>query len=135
MPLLATNTNPTDRQLRQFGFVAFALIIAATWWITRSTSSTTVAVIAAAVFATIGIIRPRILRPVFVLMVLVTMPISYIMGELILLAVYFGIFFPLATVFRIIGRDPLMRRQSQESNTYWQQRQDSSSAESYFRQS
>lgn len=135
MALLASNTNPTDRQLRQFGLTLLVIVVVATWWLTGSSSWTLVAGLAGATVAGLGLLQPGWLKPVFVGMVFVTTPISFVVGEIILLSVYFGIFFPLATLFRIIGRDTLVRRQTRRSDTYWQTRSKQPTVESYFRQS
>ena len=135
MALLSSNTDPTKRQLKQFGCTLLIVAVMATWWMTRSGEWTAIAGLAGAIIAGLSLIRPIWLKPIFVGMVLVTTPIRFVIGELILLVIYFGIFFPLAMLFRIIGRDTLARRQQNQPNTYWQSRSKQPSVESYFRQS
>lgn len=135
MALLASNVNPTDRQLKQFGCTLLAVAVVATWWLTSSMFWTVIAGLAGTAVTGLGLIRPKWLKPIFVGVVVATTPISFVMGEIILLFIFFGIFFPLATLFRIIGRDALDRRHTNRSNSYWQTRSKQSSIESYFRQS
>lgn len=135
MPLLASNTNPTNRQLKQFGFTLLIVAVASTWWLTDSSVWLAIAGVVGTVLAGLGMLQPEWLKPLFVGMVYLTSPISFVVGELIMLTVYFGIFFPLAVLFRIISRDTLNRRQSQQPNSYWCPRSKQPSVESYFRQS
>ncbi|MEP3482712.1 MAG: hypothetical protein ABJZ55_25940 [Fuerstiella sp.] len=135
MALLSSKTDPTKRQLKQFGCMFLIVAVLATWWMTGSGEWTAIAGLAGAIMAGVGLLRPIWLKPIFVGMVVVTTPVSFVIGELILLIIYFGIFFPLATLFRIIGRDTLARRQTDRPNSYWQPRSKLPSVESYFRQS
>ena len=54
--------------------------------------------------------------------------------HLILAAVYFLMFTPLALIFKLIGRDALQRRLDPRSNTYWQIRATRTDPAAYYRQ-
>jgi hypothetical protein len=82
----------------------------------------------------LGILAPRVLKPVFLGLVLISFPIGLIIGEMILLMIFVGVFLPMALLFRIIGRDVLRRRMTAESETFWVPRSGPSNVRRYFQQ-
>jgi len=72
----------------------------------------------AAVLGAIGVVYPRFMRPIFLLAMAVTRPIGHVVSLIILGIMYFGIFTPLALLFRAGRRDALslVRRRAA---TYW----------------
>ena len=47
-------------------------------------------------------------------------PIGWVVSHLALGIIYYGIFTPVALVFRLMGRDPLNRRLDRQASTYWE---------------
>ena len=66
---------------------------------------------------------------------LLTLPIGLVVGEIILMTIYFLLFLPVSLVFRLIGRDALKRGIDRSAKTYWQSKPEPAGPESYFRQS
>lgn len=129
------NTNPSDRQLRQFGMICiFAFPMLAALWV-LGTTAIVVGVIAGAICALLGFVAPRFLRPVFIAVTVMTFPIGLVVGELILLMIWLGLFLPMALVFRIIGRDALRRRSSTDAETFWVPRSAPRNVRKYYQQS
>jgi hypothetical protein len=58
-----------------------------------------------------------------------------VVGEVLLLVIYFLVFTPVAMLFRIIGRDALARKIDRGAATYWRAKESRADVESYFRQS
>jgi hypothetical protein len=83
----------------------------------------------------VGLIWPTLLRPVFISAMVVTFPLGWLVSHLLLLALFFGLFTPLALVFRIFGRDALALRMRPEYKTYWTDKPAALGVRSYFRQS
>lgn len=135
MKLLAFNWNPTDRQLRQFGFIAWAFIPMICWFWTHQWSSTLYSLLAGFVIALLGTVAPRALKPVFLTLSILTFPIGLVLSELALLFLYFGIFLPIGIVFRITKRDALLLKFDRSSKTYWIATKVTKKPASYFRQS
>lgn len=129
------NLDPGDRQLRQFAvtcLIAFPLV---TWLWTRQMPPTGWAAAVGLTVGGVGIWKPALVRPIFVVLSLVTFPIGLVVGELAMLLVFLLAFVPLAIVFRLIGRDRLQRRgRTVESKSFWQERPATTKIESYFRQ-
>ena len=78
---------------------------------------------------------PQTLRPLFIGLSLITIPIGAVVGELALLLIFFGLFLPLGLVFRLMGRDPLERTLDRSAATYWRRKKQPDSAARYYRQS
>ena len=85
--------------------------------------------------ASLGFFAPMALKPIFVALMIVAAPMGMVIGELAMLAIYFGVFLPFGLVFRIIGRDALQRSICKQNATYWQSKAPPPSAASYYRQS
>ena len=61
-------------------------------------------------------------------------PIGIVVSHVVLALIYFGLFMPIALVFRVIGRDPLHRRFEPEAQSYWVERGGAPAAKRYFQQ-
>jgi hypothetical protein len=139
------NRDPTPRQLRQFAVAGLMIMPLAAWLLSGRPWGDAwlgwqrwlVGALAAAGFAmtAVSIAAPRVLRPVFVGASLLALPIGFIVGEVLLAAIYFLVFTPIAIVFRLIGRDALDRRIDRSAASYWRPKTQPRGAASYFRQS
>jgi hypothetical protein len=112
---------PSDKKLRQFAglWLGFFLVLAA-WQAYRQ--HTTVAAIFAASALTIGplgLLSPGLMRPIFVGWTVLAFPIGWVVSNTILALLFFGLFTPVALVFRLIGRDALSLRRRPEASSYW----------------
>jgi hypothetical protein len=134
MAVFRINTNPGQRQLRQFGLLCVVLLPLIAWvWGASGSIIQTTAMIGAGL-GLLGIFAPKLLKPVFIGLVLVSFPIGLIVGELVLLMIFVGVFLPMALLFRIIGRDALQRRMSVQSETFWVPRNAPANVRRYFQQ-
>jgi len=80
-----------------------------------------------------GLVKPTLVRPVYVGATLLTFPIGWTVSKLVLACLYFGLFTPVALVFRLIGRDVLCRRPRQGAETYWTPKSMPIAPDRYFR--
>lgn len=135
MPLLDINLTPSQRQLRQFGVVTFVVLPLIGWvWGTGVKATLVMAMIGFAI-AVMGWLKPRVISPLFVALMLAAAPIGLVVGELSMLAIYGLIFVPLGLLFRIFRRDPLRRHIDQDKETYWESIAPVTDVSSYYRQS
>lgn len=158
MKLVEMNWNPTDRQLRQFGTIGLFALPTLGWMFTSETrlgrwavdrmlggndpfvwdwgNPAVVGVLAAIGFAMAiaAWFKPQTLKPVFVGACLIGLPIGMVMSQLILMVIYFGVFTPVALLFRLIGRDALERRFAPATVSYWQPKRQPKRARDYYRQ-
>jgi hypothetical protein len=136
---------PSDKQLRQFGFWALVLLPLLGWfavgrtapaeWSAGDTATFGVFTAAALLGGLLALLSPRLLRLPFLAATLITLPIGLVLGEVLLLTIFFGLFTPVALFFRLIGRDVLLRRIDASAESYWMPKAQAAGPEQYFRQS
>src|SRR5688572_26106361 len=107
MKLLEINWEPTKRQLRQFAAIALIALPFLTWFWSASSLTTIVASVVGIMIVAVGLARPLWLRPAFILVSLIALPIGLVVSELAILFIYFGLFLPIGICFRVMGRDKL----------------------------
>ena len=134
MALVDLNFNPSNRQLRQFGAICVVALPALTWIWTRNPIYASWAAGLGIALCLLSLVSPRLAKPIFIGLTIVTIPIGLVVGELTMLLIYFGVFLPMAIVFRIIGRDSLQRRSGVAKTSYWQKRTPVSSIRRYYQQ-
>lgn len=137
MSLVKINWQPPEKVLREFSefwlFFLGMVFAPLSWW--RGHDTAAVAFwIAAVIGRLVGVWRPGWLKPVFLGLTLVTFPIGWVISHAALAAIYFGIFTPVALVFRLIGRDALERRLDRSATSYWEAYNPNRGAARYFRQ-
>lgn len=147
MSMIDVNFRPDRATLRQFGWislVAFAALGALTWYtgkllfwsVSASAAQTTSYVMwaVAGLSAVLALIAPGALRPLYVALMLIALPIGFVLSHVILALVYYGVFTPIGLFMRLIGRDALERRFDRQASTYWVRRETDIDAKRYFRQ-
>jgi hypothetical protein len=131
---------PSDKQLRQFAAIClpgFGLIGTAChygwgFFPVSSTAANTFWILAVGAFL-IGIARPTAIRPLYTVMMAVTLPIGWLISAIFLRAIFYGLFTPIGFVFKLIGRDPL-HLQKPQSASFWVKHEQRTDPMSYFRQ-
>jgi len=143
MSLIEIDWNPNQKKLRQFAliwFCGFAIVGTLSAWRSGCFSGShdwnTPIVIwfVAAVVGLTGWLFPSVVRPVYRLWMALTFPIGWILSHAVLGAIYFGLFTLLGLIFRLIGRDPLDRRGTQQEESFWIERSGRTPAKRYFQQ-
>lgn len=137
MRLADIDLKPTHRKLRQFA--ALWLVIVGTLAIWNGSFGQRPMIgaalgAAAVTFGVLGLAWPLAVRWLFVGMTILALPIGWVVSHLLLALVYYGIFTPLALLFRLIGRDALHLRGQRDAATYWQPRPATADVCRYFRQ-
>lgn len=134
MSLVKLNMEPDRKQLRQFGMVSLFAIPAVAW---IAGAGQTVLIICGLIGIAIGfssLFVPRALKIPFIALTVVTAPIGIVVGELVVLIVYFFVFFPVGLWFRLIGRETMSLKFDPNAKSYWTTKQKSDKLNSYFRQ-
>ena len=147
MGLIAVNWKPDRKQLRSFGLaglVAFGGL--GTWVFFMRTifgvglspaAAQVTGIVLWSVGALCGLLSltaPAGLRPLYVGLTLIALPIGFVVSHVILGVLFYGVFTPVALVFRLIGRDALHRRFDPAAETYWVRRKPTADVKRYFRQ-
>lgn len=126
----------TDRTVRQFAGLSLIVFGGLALWQGLVHGNLLAAILLSALALTLGplgLIRPGWIRPVYWVWMAAVFPIGWAISHLVLAVLYFGLFMPLALVFRLRGRDALQRRFQPELASYWQEREQSE-VPRYFRQ-
>jgi polyferredoxin len=135
--MLAPNWYPGNRQLRQFAAAClpgFGLIGAAAHWKWHMPVLAEVFWIIGGVAFVLGLIIPRSVQPLYSLLMFITLPIGWLVSNILLRVIFYGILTPIGLVFRMTGRDALhLKRQQVQS--YWKDRPQRLDLADYYRQS
>ncbi|MFQ5428880.1 MAG: hypothetical protein ACE5E1_01110 [Phycisphaerae bacterium] len=146
MSLLQVDLNPPPRTLRQFGLIGLAgfgalAVLARFQWLLfaalpdSAVGSTVYALAGLAMFCGLfAMLAPTWLRPLFVVMTLITLPIGWVVSYLVMFVIFYVVLTPVGLVFKLIGRDAMNRQFDRSSATYWIKRTPPASAGRYFRQ-
>jgi hypothetical protein len=113
---------PSVRTLRQFAglwLFVFALLSCAQALVRHNFGLAALFGVFALAVGVPGLIKPMLIRPVYVAAMLVTFPIGWAVSKLLLACLFYGIFTPVALLFKLIGRDVLVRRHPSTTETYW----------------
>lgn len=82
----------------------------------------------------LGIIRPQLVRPVYVAWMVLAFPIGWTVSQVILGVMFYGVFTPIALIFRMIGRDPFQRARQPGLASYWTAKATPVDPRRYFKQ-
>lgn len=126
----------TPKTLRQFGLLSLAVFGGmAAWraWHGRVDVVTALLGGGGLLLGLGGLAAPRMLGPVFTAWMAVAFPIGWMVSRVVLAALYFLVFTPIALVFRAIGRDVLRVRRP-AGTSYWQPKVPAADQTQYFKQ-
>ena len=129
--------SPSNKTLRQFAGLFLAVFGSLALYEWRAGDDFRLALaygIAAVTVGGLGLVWPRLVRPVFVGWSVVAFPIGWIVSTLVLGVLFYGIFTPIGLAFRAAGRDVLALRR-QDATTYWKVKPAAKDPREYFRQS
>ena len=127
----------TERLLRQFAALSlliFGSLAVLNLYVRHRPGLGAVFALAAAAIGGVGLIRPRAIEAVFYVATVVTMPIGWVVSRILLASLFFVVFTPIALLFRVIGRDKLVRRFDSRAETYWRPREQPDDPRSYLHQ-
>lgn len=136
--MLEINKNPSAKDLRQFAGIWFPLFCALVGFILwRKFHLQTAAIVLwciGAAIAVAGLAIPALIKPVFIGLMYVTMPIGLVVSYLLLGILYYLVITPIGLVMKLMGRDTMTRKLDPAAATYWVQRPQITDNERYFRQ-
>ena len=138
MSVVQINTDPTKKQLNQFGFiwvgfVAFFGVVA--YFKFGQPQLARGLWIASVVVPVVGWIFPPVMRLVFLGMTYLAWPIGFVVSHVVLAAVYYLVLTPTGLLMRLFGYDPMRRRFDREATSYWTEREATAKdPKRYFRQ-
>lgn len=136
MSVFEFDLQPTDRQIRQFGTLCMLALPLAGWYWSGDRPGVVAGctVVGLLLFAA-GLRFPGILKPLYVALLVIAIPVGIIVGEFVTLLIYFGVFVPIGMVFRFTGRDRLQLRLDRKASSYWQPKTEPEAVARYYHQS
>jgi hypothetical protein len=129
--------NPSDRMLRQFAAIAivfFGAIAARQEFHHHRHGLATVFTVLAVTIGPLGLAWPRVIKPVFIGWMALAYPIGWTVSRIVLGGIFYGLFTPVAWVFRLIGRDELALKSQPTAATYWRPKPSAVEQSHYLRQ-
>jgi hypothetical protein len=128
--------NPTTRVLRQFSaaWLVVFLALAARAYFARHHHGVGEALAAAALVGVAGLLRPALVRRLFVVATVVAFPIGWAVTQFVLVVMFFVVLTPVALFFRWRGRDEFQLRPKPGSTTFWTAREKTPEAKRYLKQ-
>lgn len=146
MAMMQINWRPDAKALREFAEIwmfFFGMVLAPLAYFGRGpfhyfeydrlTMAATMWLIAVVV-RLLAMVRPAWVRPVFLGMTLLALPIGWVISHVAMAVIYFGVFTPVALVFRLLGRDALRRRLDRSAASYWEDYNPDQGKARYLRQ-
>ncbi|MGB5696725.1 MAG: SxtJ family membrane protein [Polyangiales bacterium] len=144
--LVEINFNPDTKTLRQFGviaFVGFGILAALAYYerliFSFGLGDARMPIVLA--FAAVGsvallfsLLAPKANRLLYVGLTLLAFPIGFVLSYVIMGVLYFLIIGPIATLFRLLGRDSMHRGYDRGASTYWADARPARDKDSYFHQ-
>lgn len=138
MGMIQLDLSPSEKKLRQFGWVAPIMLLAIGWVLRWRFGLPLGGLAGLGLFGILVFVAsrlsPKLVRPVYMGLVILGFPIGWVISHVVMMLFYFGIITPVALFFRLIGRDALQRRWDRQRETYWMEHPRSDSVERYFRQ-
>jgi hypothetical protein len=129
--------NPSATTLRQFAFIWLVFFLGLGCWqgLIRGRSELGVALaIAAVLIGLLGLAKPAAIRWLFVGWMVAVFPIGWVVSQLMLAMLFYGIFTPIGVFFRMVGRDALRRKFPLRTETYWSPKTQPTDIRRYFKQ-
>ena len=128
---------PPHKVLRQFAVLCLVVFGGdwRRWTLARQAPRTAMSVIAAAgvLVGLAGVVSPPAIRWVYSGWMIAVFPIGWTISRLILAALFYLVFTPVALVFRLVRRDAL-HLQQQDASSHWAPKAGAASSDQYFRQ-
>ena len=141
--MIELDFQPSNKKLKEFGIAGlfgFGLIGALIAYKTKAfeaSGSLTIPlifwVLAVLVFV-LALTLPKLLKPLFILLMVITFPIGFIMGNIMMGLIYYGMFTPIALFFKLKGRDLLNRKRDPNASSHWISSRANRPAKDYYRQ-
>ena len=129
--------NPSAKILRQFAaaWLGFFLAIGVYQAFVKDRQQLGALIAAAAVvIGVLGLLRPATVKWIFVGWMVLAFPIGWLVSQVVLLLLFYGMLTPVALFFRLTGRDLLCRKLDPGATTYWTAKEQPQDMRRYLRQ-
>ena len=115
-----TQTLPSERSFGLLFTAVFALLAGYGWFFKGWSQSVVLSFVGAALaFGLLGLVAPKVLRPLNWLWFQLGQLLGKIVSPVVLGAIFFLLLTPVALVTRLFGRDELRLKRKASQTTYW----------------
>ena len=131
------NTEQASKQLsnRAFGLIFAAIfLVIALWPLINGASPRTWALIIVALFALPAILYPSVLTPLNAAWVKFGLFMHKIVNPILMGLIFFLTVLPTGLMLKLFGKDPMRRKLDANTKTYWQDRSEKITKESFDNQ-
>ena len=130
-------TNPSQKVLRQFSaaWLVFFLAVGARQYFSRGHHEVGIILgVIAILIGGLGLVKPVAVRRLFVACTVLAFPIGWVISQIMLALMFYGLVTPIAFIFKVQGRDLLARKPATDRATFWMPKKMPADVSSYFRQ-
>ncbi|MDA0591489.1 MAG: SxtJ family membrane protein [Planctomycetota bacterium] len=137
MAIVDINWKPNRKELRWFGglLIVFCGVIA--WVVSRGRDDSTLPIAIAAtglVVGVTGLLRPELIRYVYVAWMVAVSPIAFVVSNLIVAVVFYLVVTPIGLAMKFARRDVLKLELRRDADSHWVKKKMPKDARRYFRQ-
>ncbi len=129
--------DPSRKTLRQFAALWLTVLGGTALWqalVRERAGLASILAVLALTLGPLGLARPEWMRRIYVGWMILAFPIGWTVSQVMLAAMFFGLFTPIGLVFRLLGRDPLHRARRPELESYWAPKPTPTDLRRYFKQ-
>ncbi len=130
-------TPPSRRTLRQFAALWLLFFCGAALWRLWNGDRGRFTIILGVFGLGLGVVGlwlPSVMRYIFTGWMIVAFPVGWTVSRIALALTFFGVFTPVALLFRLKGRDALGLRKEPGDDSYWRKTHPTQKASDYLRQ-
>ena len=137
MAIVDINWNPSKKELKVFSLllIVFFAIVA---WLAHgkgaSVETTWLIAGSGAVVGIAGVLFPAFIRVIYVVWMAAVFPIGFVVSNVVLAVVFYGVVWPIGLLAKLTGRNALQLGFDREAKTYWNIRRPVKDPRRYFRQ-
>ena len=135
--MITPQWRPDTKQLRQFAGISlfgFAALGVVAWRVHGAVWLAALCAAFGAVVSIVGLVQPDRIRPIYVVLLAISLPVGWMVSGLLLRLVFFGVFAPAGLVLRLFGRDALSLHRPAGRSSHWRDLDAPDDPGSYFRQ-
>jgi hypothetical protein len=137
MAIVDINWNPSRKELKAFSLLLIVFFAIVAWLAHRkgvSIDTTWLIAGGGAVVGVAGLLSPGFIRVVYVVWMAAVFPIGFVVSNVVLAIVFYGVVSPIGLLAKLTGRNALQLGFDRDARTYWNTRQQIKDPRRYFRQ-
>jgi hypothetical protein len=114
------------KELKQFAIILgiVLLILAGLNWWREHTSVAVVMAVSAMASELIALIRPVLIKPIFIVLTTIAKGIGWFNTRLLLSLVFYGLMTPIGLIMRLLRKDLIDQKINKNASTYWHERKE-----------